>query len=78
MYLKEINPLVSGRFWYEHKYWDKDKDGRDILVAKDEELKLLYERLARWIKKYCKRLPNGNYIAPLAAELYSKGAELSP
>ena len=77
-YREVSNTLVSGRIWYEHTFWDKDSEGRDILVAKDEELKKLYERLARWIKKYCKRLPNGNYIAPHATELYAKGAELSP
>ena len=77
-YLAESNILVWGRIWYEHKYWDRDKRGTSILVAKEDELRRLYERLARWIRKHCKRLPNGNYIAPHAAELHAKGAKLSP
>jgi hypothetical protein len=74
----EAGILVSGRLWYEHKYWDKDAQGNAVVVAKGEDLKKLYERLARWIKKHGKRLPNGNYIAPHAADLHAQGAELSP
>ncbi len=72
------NRLVSGRLWYEHKYWDRNSNGESVLYAKGEDLKKLYERLSRWIRKHCTRLPNGNYIAPHAAEVYANGAELSP
>ena len=72
------NILVSGRLWFEMKYWDKDEKGNDILVTKDKILEELYNSLAKWIRKYCTRLPNGNYIGPHAMELYKKGAKLSP
>jgi hypothetical protein len=75
-YDAESNTLVSGRLWYEHKCWTKDEDGNDILVEKSKELEKLYNSLARWIRKYCTRLPNGNYIGPHAMELYRKGAKL--
>jgi hypothetical protein len=68
--------LVSGRLWYEHKYWSTDKDGNDVQIEKPEELKKLYESLARWIRKRCKRLPDGSYIAPGAQILVDEGAEL--
>ena len=73
-----LNRLISGRLWYQHKYWTKDKKGNDILLEKSQELEKLYNSLARWIKKYCKLLPNTNYIGPHAMELYKNGAELSP
>ena len=72
------NTLVSGRIWYEHKYWDKDDDGNDVLLEKPEELQRLYNSLVRWIRKYCTRLPNGNYIGPHAMEIYKRGSKLSP
>jgi hypothetical protein len=72
------NTLVSGRLWYEHSYSDMDKHGQSILFEKAEGLLWLYERLVRWIEKNCRRLPNGSYIAPHAAELYAQGAKLSP
>ena len=72
------NILVSGRLWFEMKYWDKDKNGNSILVTKDKKLEELYNSLAKWIRKYCMRLPNGNYIGPHAMELYKNGATLSP
>jgi hypothetical protein len=70
--------LVSGSLWYEHTYSDEDQNGRNVLAGKAEELKRLYERLAEWIETHCQRLPNGNYIAPHAAESYGRGAKLSP
>ena len=73
-----LNRLVSGRLWYQHKYWTKDEDGHDVIREKSKELERLYNSLNRWIKKYCTRLQNGNYIGPHAMELYKKGAELSP
>jgi len=70
--------LLSGSLWYEHAYRGEDQSGNSVVVKKDEELKRLFERLAEWIEKRCKKLPNGNYIAPCAAELYARGAKLSP
>jgi hypothetical protein len=72
------NVLIAGRIWYEHKYWDKDDDGNDVLVEKPERLLRLFNSLARWIREYCTRLPNGMYIGPHAMELHKKGAKLSP
>ena len=72
------NLLVSGRLWYEHKYWTKDEQGNSILKEKSKELERLYNSLARWIRKHCTRLDNGNYIAPHAMELYKNGAQISP
>lgn len=75
----ESDILVSGRIYYQHTYWDEDENGNDILLEKPEEPEKLYNRLARWIRKYCKRLPNDyRYIGPHALELYKKGARLSP
>ena len=77
-YKAELNRLISGRLWYQHKYWSKDKHGNDVILEKSKELEKLYNSLARWIRKHCTRLPNGNYIAPHAMELYKSGVELSP
>lgn len=77
-YKPELNRLISGRLWYQHKYWAKDENGHDVLMEKSKELEKLYNSLVRWIKKYCKRLPNGNYIGPHAMVLYKNGTELSP
>lgn len=77
-YSREEDTLMSGRLWYEHKYWDKDEQGRDVLREKSPELKKLYESLARWIRSHCKRLPNGNYIGEHAQKLLEAGARLSP
>jgi len=77
-YRQNLNLLGSGRLWYEHKYWAKDEDGNDVLLEKSKELEKLYNSLARWIRKHCTRLDNGNYIAPHAMELYKNGAEISP
>jgi hypothetical protein len=77
-YLPRKNLLVSGRLWYQHKYWTKDENGDDIIKEKSKELERLYNSLARWIRKHCTRLPNGNYIASHAMELHRSGAELSP
>ena len=77
-YLKAKNILVSGRIWFELKYWDEDENGNDILRTKSDKLLKLYNSLERWIRRYCKRLPNGNYIAPNAEKLLKEtGAELS-
>jgi len=73
----DINLLISGRLWYEHKYWTEDKDGNDVLLEKSKELERLYNSLARWIRKHCTRLDDGYYIAPHAMELHKKGAKLS-
>ena len=73
-----LNLLVSGRLWFQMKYWAEDEEGNDVLLSKSKELERLYNNLAGWIRRYCKRLPNGNYIGPHAMELYKKGAELSP
>ena len=72
----DSNLLISGRLWYQHKYWTKDESGHDIIREKSKELEKLYNSLTRWIKKYCTRLPNGNYIGPHAMELYKNGAKL--
>lgn len=77
-YKKEENLLISGRFWIEMKYWDKDEQGNSVLITKGKELEKLYTDLAKWVRKYCTRLPNGNYIGPHALEAYKKGAKLSP
>ncbi len=77
-YRPDLNMIISGRLWYEHKYWTKDEDGNDVLREKSKELEKLYNSLARWIRKHCTRLPNGNYIAPHAQELHENGADLSP
>lgn len=74
----ELNLLVSGRLWYQEKYWDRDENGNDVLMQKDPSLTKLYNTLSGWIKRHCKRLPNGLYIGPGALELYEKGASLSP
>jgi hypothetical protein len=76
-YMEELNRLISGRLWFEKRYWTKSSDGTDILMEKSEALQKLYDSLAKWIKKYCERLPNGRYIGPHAKELLEKGAELS-
>ena len=76
-YKPELNLIVSGRLWYQHKYWTKDENGQDIIREKSKELERLYSSLVRWIKKHCTRLPNGNYIGPHAAELHERGAKLS-
>jgi hypothetical protein len=74
----ELNLLVSGRLWFQMKYWGKDENGESALLSKSKELEKLYNSLAGWIRRHCKRLPNGNYIGPHAMELYNKGTELSP
>ena len=76
-YKPELNLIVSGRLWYQHKYWTKDENGQDIIREKSKELERLYNSLVRWIKKHCTRLPNGNYIARHAMELHERGAKLS-
>jgi len=75
-YIPDTNNLIGGRLWYEHKYWAKDQDGNDVLKEKSKELEKLYESLARWIRKYCKRLPDGRYIGPGAMKLHNQGARL--
>ena len=75
-YLANEGVVVFGRIWYERTFWDKDDKGNDILVEKNPELLRLYNRLASWIRRHCKRLPNGNYLGPHAEELHEKGAEL--
>lgn len=77
-YKREENLLISGRFWMEMKYWDKDIKGNPVIITKRKELEELYSSLARWIRKYCTKLPNGNYIGRHAMELYGKGVKLSP
>jgi hypothetical protein len=74
---RDSNRLLSGRLYYEHRYWTKDAAGNDVIMEKSEELEKLYSRLVRWIKKYCKRLPGGYYIGPHAMKLHQNGAELS-
>ena len=75
-YDPDLSALISGRIWYERTFWDKDENGNDILVEKNPELLRLYNRLASWIRRHCKRLPNGNYLGPHAEKLHEKGAEL--
>jgi|WetSurMetagenome_2_1015567.scaffolds.fasta_scaffold278162_1 hypothetical protein len=76
-YDKEVNLLISGRLWFEKRYLTKSPDGRDILMEKGEALQKLYDSLAKWIKKYCERLPNGRYIGQHAKDYLEKGAKLS-
>lgn len=76
-YNRGTNIIVAGRLWYEHKYWAKDEGSNSILVEKDKRLEMFYNSLVRWIKQYCTRLPNGNYIGPHAQKLYEAGAGLS-
>ena len=73
----EKNILVSGRFWYEHKYWTKNENGEYILVEKSKELEKLYNNLAGWIRRHCDRMENGNYIGPNAKDVHKKGTRLS-
>jgi hypothetical protein len=77
-YLPKKNLIVSGRLWYQHKYWTKDETGDDVLLEKSKEIEKLYNSLARWIRKHCTLLPNTNYIASHALELYKRDVELSP
>ena len=77
-YNPSTNRLISGRLWFEPKYWDKTESGEDVLVTKDKSLESLYESLAGWLRKHYAKLPNDNLIGPHAHELLKAGAELSP
>jgi hypothetical protein len=76
-YKEDLNLLISGRLWYQHKYWGKDRIGKSVILTKSEELNKLYNSLAGWIRRHSTPLPNGRYIGPHAKELLEKGAELS-
>jgi len=61
---RETKKWISGRIWFEFKYWVKDENGKAVLLQKDDALKKLYEKLERWIRKHFRKDSLDYYVGP--------------